>query len=196
MLGVIHIPPLDRVVVNVLQLLPHHGLAEHQLRVGARLPELMVAIALINGFCLVQPLQQGGGPVAGQKLDEFHRREGLETGDALVQPRRLGDQVQVVFEHDVAIEAEVAMLSQVGPTVEKYLYGFGPGEDRQPLDHGAGEKVRGIGLGDDVTAATHGTCSNAAFLGCPCPRPRPHLLPRPHAPRGDEPHGAPAPRSR
>jgi hypothetical protein len=49
--------------------------------------------------------------------------------------------------------------------------------------------VGGIGLGDEVAAAAHDSCSDSVSLGCP-PHRSPH---RPHAPRGDAAPGAPAP---
>ena len=101
-LGAVHIPPLHRVPVDIVQLFPHHSLAEDHLRMGAFLPKLVFPVALVRPFRESQASQQPLGFVFLQQLDKPGSREGLEAAHALVQSGGLGHEVQVVFQDHVA----------------------------------------------------------------------------------------------
>ena len=67
--------------------------------------ESVLAVGLVRRLGEAQPLQNGLGAALFQQLDKLPRGEGLEAGDALVEAGRLGDEVQVVLQHDPAIES-------------------------------------------------------------------------------------------
>ena len=97
-LGDVHVSPLHRVPVDIVQLFPHHSLAEDHLRMG---PELVFPVVLVCPFRESQASQQ---PLRLQQLDKPGSREGLEAAYALVQSGGQGHEVQVVFQDHVAEE--------------------------------------------------------------------------------------------
>ena len=56
--GIINITSPDRVVVNVLNLLPHHRLCFDHFRVAALLPKLMLLVRFVFQLVILQLLQQ------------------------------------------------------------------------------------------------------------------------------------------
>ena len=102
MFGQIHVSALHRVLVNVVQLLPHRRFTADQFRMGAFLPELVFPVTLVRLFRQSQPVQQPFRLVRLQQFDEPVGGEGLEAAQGLVQTRGLGHEVQVIFQNDVA----------------------------------------------------------------------------------------------
>ena len=65
-LGDVHVSPLHRVPVDIVQLFPHHRLAEDHLRMGAFLPELVFPVSLVRPFRESQASQQPLTPPAAR----------------------------------------------------------------------------------------------------------------------------------
>ena len=55
-------PSLDRVLVNVLELLPQHLLVLNDLRMASFLPQLELSIALMPRLVVLQAVEQGARP--------------------------------------------------------------------------------------------------------------------------------------
>ena len=58
MLGAIHVTPLHRVLVDVIQFLAHDRFGENQFGVKALLPKLMFPVLLVGQFGKAQSVQQ------------------------------------------------------------------------------------------------------------------------------------------
>ncbi|OAD21920.1 hypothetical protein THIOM_002301 [Candidatus Thiomargarita nelsonii] len=50
----IHITPFDRIIVNILQFLPHHFLIQHLFRMCPFLPKLILTIFFMFHFVKLQ----------------------------------------------------------------------------------------------------------------------------------------------
>ena len=61
-LGDVHISPLHQVPVNIVQLFPHHILAENHLRMGAFLPKLVFPVVLVRLLDHVAGSRNGFSP--------------------------------------------------------------------------------------------------------------------------------------
>ena len=167
MFGQIHVSALHRVLVNVVQLLPHHRFTADQFRMGAFLPELVFPVPLVRLFGQPQPVQQPLRPTRLQQFDEPAGRVGFETAQALVQTRGLGHEVQVVFQDDVAEKSQAVVRPLMRPTVQDDPHRLRPGEHGQPLHHGAGQKMGFVRLQDDVTASGHALALSTGTLERP-----------------------------
>lgn len=70
----------------------------------AFLPELEVAVPFMRGFGKMQALQQAFGFLLLEVVDDPACGVGFEASDALVQVRRLGDEMQVIFQNYLTVE--------------------------------------------------------------------------------------------
>jgi hypothetical protein len=84
MLREVHIAALHRVVVDVIQLLSHHGILFDALRVTYFLPELMLGLVLVVPLEHGQQLQQSAGVACLQVIDNATGGIGLEPLKALI----------------------------------------------------------------------------------------------------------------
>ena len=153
--------------MDIVQLLPHHRFAADQFRMGAFLPELVFPVALVRLFRQPQPVQQPFRPVRLQQFDEPAGGVGLETAQALVQTWGLGDEVQVVFQNHKPKEPQTVIRPLMGPTVQEDLHRIRTGEDGQPLDHGAGQKMGFVRLQNQVAASGHALALSTGTLERP-----------------------------
>ncbi len=79
MLTDIHITPLYRVVVNVIELLTHHRFIPHKLRMSPFLPDLINPVGLVHGFDKAQTLKRALGIRFLEDVDYLPGSERLET---------------------------------------------------------------------------------------------------------------------
>ena len=84
---IVYIAALDRVVVDVLDLLPHHRFILNQLRMRAFLPDLIFPIDFVRGLALRQLLKHLARLLILQVIDDLTRRERLEIADLFRQVR-------------------------------------------------------------------------------------------------------------
>ncbi len=94
--------------------------------------------------------------MALQQLDDLARREHLET---LHRVREIGsgsDEMQVIFEHNIAVQRETLLFSQESPAIEYDLNGIRPRENGEPADDSTSHEVRILGLEDAVASTGHG----------------------------------------
>ncbi len=101
MLTYIHITSLYRVMVNVIELLPHNFFIPHKLGMSPFLPDLINPVTLVQAFDEPQTLQRALGIGVLECFDYLSSRERLETAHTFVQGRCLGDEVQVIFQNDI-----------------------------------------------------------------------------------------------
>jgi hypothetical protein len=78
---------IDRIVVDVLQPLPHHPLALDALGMAAFLPELVLTLGLVQPLEERQQIQEPLSPRRHQVSDDPPRRVGLEALDVLADPQ-------------------------------------------------------------------------------------------------------------
>ena len=80
---IIHLSATQRIVVNVLDFLPHHVLRLDRLRVTSFLPQLMRLINFVPRFIESQLVQKRFVSFFLHPFDDRGRREGFELADAL-----------------------------------------------------------------------------------------------------------------
>ena len=119
MFGQIHVSALHRVLMDIVQFLPHHRFTADRFRMGAFLPELVFPATLVRLFCQSQPVQQPIRPARLQQFDEPTGGVGLEVTQALVQALDLGHEVQVVFQKHLLKEPQVVVRPLMGPALEE-----------------------------------------------------------------------------
>ena len=155
MAGVIHIAPLHRIQVDVVQLLPHHLLVRDLLRMASFLPELILALGLVVPLVHRELTQERFRVALGEELENRPGCKAFEPLHRAAQIRGRGDQVQVIFENHKTVKREPGIRGQESPTVEDDVHGFRSREDGQPAVDGAGHKVRIVRFEDSVLAAGH-----------------------------------------
>jgi hypothetical protein len=65
------------------------------------------------------------------------------------------NQVQVIFENDVAEDQQSTLLLKVSPGVVDEIDRFGARENGEPADDRAREEIRILGFEDPIAAARH-----------------------------------------
>ena len=85
----IHIAPLDRIAVDVVELLPHNRLAEDHFGMASLLPELILPIQLVRLPGETQPRQKTLRLSRFQQLDEAGRSPGLDLATFFWTPTSL-----------------------------------------------------------------------------------------------------------
>jgi hypothetical protein len=101
MLRQVHVTAFNRVCVDVVQFFPHHRFVQNQFGMHTFLPELIFAILFMRRFGKAQPLEQALGFLLPQMIDDPARGIGFEAGDAFVQFRGLGNEVQMISARSV-----------------------------------------------------------------------------------------------
>jgi hypothetical protein len=86
-LGQVHEASLHQIVVDVLQLLPHHPLALDALGMAAFLPELVLTLGLLQPLEERQQIQEPLSPRRHLLIDDPPRRVELEALDVLAHLR-------------------------------------------------------------------------------------------------------------
>ena len=97
MLTYIHITSLYRVMVNVIELLPHNFFIPHKLGMSPFLPDLIDAVDLMRAFSKSKTLKGAFSMRELEVVDDVSRRVGLEASHRLCKVRRLSKIVEMIF---------------------------------------------------------------------------------------------------
>ena len=113
-------------------------------------------------FPLNVATQAPGGLSVPKPIDARSRSERLEIPNLFRQIIRRADQVQMIFHNDVCVERQAIVLLKKAQRVDDDLRSGGISKNRQPVDNGAGEKIRRRTLCDNLVSAF----SHARLFGC------------------------------
>src|SRR5258707_15430295 len=130
-------------------------------------PQLVLLIDFMRSFEEFQLLQHPALATSRKKIDDLAGGERFESTNLLAQVWSRCDQMEMVFEDDVAEQLEALVALQEAPGIENEFNGLWACEHRQPANDGAGEKMRGVGIVriDAIAATGHGGASPESFLG-------------------------------
>lgn len=107
---IVDVTTTQRIVVDVLDLLPHHVVRFDDFGMAAFLPYLKVLVDLVPQFVVLQFLKQS---LVSHLLHLADNRTGCERlvfGDTLCELWTNRDPVKVVFHHDKTKDVDVACL--------------------------------------------------------------------------------------
>jgi len=141
--------------MGVINLLHHHFCAQNLFGMAAFLPELIFPIGSGAGFVGVQFQEHSVGFPLFEVVDDFAGGPGFKVADFLAQVPGRGDEMEVVFHDDVGVERQALVLLKELQGVENDLRHRGAGKEGEPVDDGAGDKVRGLVVHEFVTASSH-----------------------------------------
>jgi hypothetical protein len=122
---------------------------------AAFLPELIFPIDSGTGFIGVQFQEHSVGFPLFEVVDDFAGGERLEVADFFAQVLGRGDEMEVVLHDHVGVERQALVLLKELQGVENYLRHRGAGKEGEPVDDGAGDKVRGLVVHEFVTTSSH-----------------------------------------
>src|SRR5699024_4318744 len=105
-------PALDGIVVNIFDLLPHHGISHHLLGMKTLLPQLMHPITLgLMLKDLKMPEPAGGSPLL-QQIDSFAGGVGFEASDLYCQIIALQDGMEVILHDHVGVKPDGSFITE------------------------------------------------------------------------------------
>jgi len=105
-------PAFDRIIVQVIDLLPHDLIAHDSLRMRSLLPDL-VSIGLVFAAVELELVQK---PIAPFGLELLHDLAGGETLDGLQDTGQIGrgeDRMEVIVHNDPRVDFESLVLAIV-----------------------------------------------------------------------------------
>jgi hypothetical protein len=141
--------------MQVVDLLPQHLLGNNLLGVKALLPDLVAAPGLAGLLIIAQLIEHPGLLVLLQLDQEALGAVALEIPEGRGQVGGGGHQVEMVVQDDVGVNLEVLVLAVKLEGVDEQVEIGLAGEERQPVDHGAGEEMGDACFSNGITAA-HG----------------------------------------
>ena len=144
--GIIDVASAQRIVMNVLDLLPHNLFRLDRLRMTSFLPQLAGLIDLVLKLVELQFLKQRPELSLLHLSDDRGSREGLELADAFTELRAHSDPVQMVFHDHKGENINFPLRLKESPTVEDMFDKAWMREDRQPGHNSCGHEMGGNGL--------------------------------------------------
>ncbi len=153
---IIHISTPQWIVVDVLNLLPHHLVRLDNFRVTTFLPKLMGLIDFVSELVESQFLQKRFVTFFLHPLDDGGRCEGFELSDTLVQLRANADPMQVIFHDHKCVHRDVTLSLEESPAFKDHIRKFRPGEHREPSDNRVCHEVGVVVVAKAIARARHG----------------------------------------
>ena len=150
-----HIPPLDRIEMNIVQFLPQHLFTLYKLRMAPLFPELIVGIGFMGLLKKRQQIQYPCCLIFFQIPQNFLGGERLEVMKLPGQIRRLHDTMHMIFQNHITIDFHAPILLPPDQGIEDDLYRAGSSEDGKPVEHGEGQEMRRAGIGYGVAAPAY-----------------------------------------
>jgi len=116
--GIIHIPTPQRVVVDILDLLPHDLVVLNDLRMTALLPELVCLVDFVSKSVVLELLQYGFVPLFLHLANYGGRGERLKLTNTFAELRSNGKPVKMVFQYDERKNVDLPFSLQKTPTAK------------------------------------------------------------------------------
>ena len=132
------IASLYRVVVDVVQLLPHHRLSLDPFRMASFLPELKGTVAFMSDFVILQTIKQSLDVSLSEVVDDPPCRIRLEIANLFRQVVGRGNEVDMVLQNHITQKLHAILILEILPGIEKDLNGFTSCEHRKPTDDRTG----------------------------------------------------------
>ena len=115
--------------MDVLHLLFHHFITLDLLGVASFLPQLKLTVRFVPCLFPCELVEQGPFTTGLEPVDDLPRGERFELGDLGRKQRAPGNQVEVIFHHDISEQHPSARLVHVGQRIENELGTLPSGED-------------------------------------------------------------------
>ena len=149
---------LHGVIVNILQLLPHHLFVLDLFWLAPFLPNLILTLGLMRKFACAQLLQENSSRIPFQQSDDLPGRIRFGTLDDLWKLGSRRNHMQVIIQNDVAEQLEFPLSLQKTPRIENNVDSFGTREHWKPSDNSASHEIRVFRFEDAVTGPSHDAC--------------------------------------
>ncbi len=153
---IVNIASPYRIVMNIFNLLNHHLLILNHLRMTALLPDLIISVAPMLQFVIIQLSEDVFRFFFSQEVYDFSGRERFENADLLSQTLRGGDNVKMIFHDNIGMNFQPVVVLQIRQRIKENFYYCSASEQRQPTDRGATYKMRMPAFDEFVAASVHG----------------------------------------
>jgi len=165
MLRCIHEAALDRVKVQVFELLQHRCITDDGLRVESLLPHLMGALLLMRGATVRELIEQPGARFDFEQFENPARGVALEIRHDLREGGCGEDGVEMVVEDDPGVDLKALVYAAILECRDEDVAARGGGEGGQPGHDGRGDEVGGGGFPGLVAGAHRGSVGEVQLRG-------------------------------
>ena len=138
---VTHVAALNRVVVDIFQLLSQHRLGVDNFRLGPFLPKLKAAVALVRSFVILKAIEQCANVMFAEVVDDPPRGHRLEIADFLREIFGRRDEMDVILEDHISEKNHPVVILEKLPRIKHDLDSLGASEHGQPADDRGGQEV-------------------------------------------------------
>ena len=143
----------DRIVVNVVDSLQHHLVADNRDWMEAFLPDLPFALQFVGGVKVFELVEQPFAVFFSQLVHDFLGGEPLEIAHHLYQIGGREDGVEVIVEDNPGVHFQALLCAAVVPRLNENVAARGRSENGQPRDNCRGDELRVLDFADPVATA-------------------------------------------